>query len=66
MALGVADDPDPQRGFRFPAELTLFDRAGVVPLRTRFAGYRVALISATGDLLLGVDDRVLSVGMATE
>jgi len=57
--LGLGEERDPQRGFRFPAELVFFDRDGLVPVRTLFPADRAVLTRADGYSYLGIDDRIL-------
>ena len=64
--LGFGEERDPQRGFRLPAELALFDHAGVIPVRVAFPADRAFLTTADGNSYLTVDDRVLRFSVGVE
>ena len=64
--LGLGDERDPQRGFRHPAELVLFDHDGVVPARVAFPADRAFLRAVDGISYVGVDDRVLRFSVGVE
>jgi hypothetical protein len=51
-ALGAGGPSDPRHGFRPPAEFTLFDRAGTVPVRQRFWSSEPGLTIAEGRFVL--------------
>ena len=66
VTLGLGEERDPQRGFRLPAELVVFDHDGLIPVRAVFPADRVFLTAADGDGYLGVDDRVLRFRVGVE
>lgn len=64
--LGLGEERDPQRGFRHPAELIVFDHDGVVPVRVTFPADRAFLTAVGGISYVGVDDRVLRFSVGIE
>jgi hypothetical protein len=64
--LGVGENRDPHHGFKFPAELIIFDRDGVVPVRVLFGADRVAMTAVNGSNYLSIDDRVLRFRVGVE
>ncbi len=66
VALSRSNAPDPQRGFRTPAELVFFDAPGSVPVRTVFAADHTFLHVAAEGSVLGLDGRVLRFRVGSE
>ena len=64
--LGVGKERDPQHGFKFPAELIIFDHDGVSPVRIPFGADRVSLTAVNGSNYLSLDNRVLKFTVGVE
>ncbi len=66
VTLGLGEERDPQRGFRLPAELVVFDYGGLIPVRAVFPADQAFLTAADGEGYLGIDDRVLRFRVGVE